>query len=127
MFRFYGSLIEQHDLRLVVLAALICLLASYTAFSMMKRLYGTRSRYPWVIAAAVVTGCGSWAAQAIALLAFQPGVTVGYNVGLTVLSGLIAVAGAGVGFWVARSTERMALGGAIVGFAIGAMHYAGMA
>src|SRR4029078_8144243 len=50
-----------------------------------------------------------------------------YNVGLTVLSGLIAVAGAGVGFWVARSTERMALGGALVGFAIGAMHYAGMA
>ena len=121
MLRLYGSLVGDHDLRLVVLAALICLLASYTAFSMMKRLQGTWSRYPWVIAAAVVTGCGSWATQAIALLAFQPGVEIGYNVGLTVLSGVIAVAGAGLGFCVARNTEQMALGGAIVGLPISLM------
>ncbi len=123
----YSSLTLQHDLRLVALAVLVCFLACYTAFSMMTRLYGAHSRYPWVIAAAVVIGCGSWATQAIALLAFHPGVAVAYNVGLTVLSGFIALAGAGLGFWIARSTERMAFGGAVVGFAIGAMHYAGMA
>lgn len=122
----YSSLVLQHDLRLVSLAVLICFLSCYTAFSMMTRLYGAQSRYPWVVAAAVVTGCGSWATHAIALLAFEPGVVIAYDVDLTLLSGFIAVCGAGLGFWVARSTERMALGGAIVGFAIGAMYYVGM-
>jgi len=127
MLKLFGTIFENHDARLVVLAALVCLLACYTAFTMMARLYAQRSRYPWVMAAAVVTGCGAWATHSIALLAYQPGVAVAYDVGLTVLSGLIAVVGCGLGFYVARSTERMALGGAIVGFAIGTMHYAGMA
>src|SRR5262245_3682835 len=100
----YNTLILQHDLRLVALAVLVCFLACYTAFSMMTRLYGAHSRYPWVIAAGVVIGCGSWATQAIALLAFQPGVAVAYNLGLTILSGFIALGGAGLGFWIARST-----------------------
>ena len=127
MLRVYSTVVEQHDLRLVILAVLICFLGCYTAFSMMTRLYAPSSRYPWVVAAAVVTGCGGWATHSIALLAFQPGVPIGYDIGLTVLSGVIAVLGSGIGFYVARSTERMALGGAIVGFAIAAMHYAGMA
>ena len=127
MLRLYDTIVHDHDARFVVLAVLVCLLACYTAFTMMARLYAHRSRYPWVIAAAVVTGCGAWATHSIVLLAFHPGVPVAYDVGLTVISGLIAVAGCGVGFYVARGTERMALGGAIVGFAIGAMHFSGMA
>jgi NO-binding membrane sensor protein with MHYT domain len=127
MLQAFGTLFQYHDARLVGLAVLVCLLASYTAFTMMARLATQRSRYPWVIAASVVTGCGAWATHSIALLAFKPGVPVAYDVGLTVTSGLIAVVGSGLGFLVARSTERMALGGAIVGLAIGAMHYVGMA
>ncbi len=127
MLKVYGTIVQYHDARLVVLAGLVCLLACYTAFTMMARLYAHRSRYPWVIAAAVVTGCGAWATHSIALLAFQSGVPAAFDVGLTVISGLIAVVGCGLGFYVARSSERMALGGAIVGFAIGAMHYVGMA
>jgi signal transduction histidine kinase len=123
----YATIVQMHDARFVVLAALVSLLACYTAFTMMARLYAHRSRYPWVIAAAVVTGCGAWATQAIVLLAFRPGVPAAYNVGLTVISGLVAVSGCGLGFYVARGTERMALGGAIVGFAIAAMHFTGMA
>jgi signal transduction histidine kinase len=127
MLKVYGTIVQYHDARFVVLAGLVCLLASYTAFSMMTRLHSPRSRYPWVIAAAVATGCGAWAAHSIALLAFRPGAPVAYDVGMTMISGLIAVVGCGLGFYIARSTERMALGGAIVGFAIGAMQYAGMA
>jgi signal transduction histidine kinase len=127
MLQALSTLIQYHDARLVGLAFLVCLLTNYTAFTMMARLATQRSRYPWVIAASVVTGCGAWATHSIALLAFKPGVPVAYDVGLTVVSGLIAVLGSGLGFFVARSTERMALGGAIVGFAIGGMHYVGMA
>ncbi len=127
MLRLYGTIVQDHDARFIALAILVCLLACYTAFTMMARLYAHRSRYPWVIAAAVVTGCGAWATHSIALLAFRPPVPVAYDVGLTVISGLIAVAGCGLGFFVARGTERMALGGSIVGFTIGAMHFTGLA
>ena len=127
MARLYGTVFQDHDARFVVLAVLVCLLACYTAFTMMARLYAHRSRYPWVVAAAVVTGCGAWATHSIVLLAFRSPVPVAYDVGLTVISGLIAVAGCGLGFFVARGTERMALGGSIVGFAIGAMHFTGLA
>lgn len=127
MLKIYSIIAAHHDLRLVLLAGLICFLANYTAFSMVSRPYSQRSRYPWVVGAALVTGCGAWAAHAIALLAFEPGVPVTYDVTLAVLSGIVAVAGSGVGFFVARGTERMALGGAIVGFAIGAMQLLGMA
>ena len=126
MLRVYETIVLFHDARFVVLALLVCLLACYTAFSMMSRLYAHHSRYPWVVASAVVTGCGAWASQAIALLAFRPDVPAAYDVDLFVMSGLVAVVGCGLGFYVARSTERMALGGSIVGFAIGAMHYIGM-
>src|SRR5258708_5456163 len=126
MLKVYSTIVQYHDARLVVLAGLVCLLGCYTAFSMMTRLYAQRSRFPWVIAAAVATGCGAWATHSIALLAFRPGVAVAYDVGATVISGLFAVVGCGIGFHVARSTERMALGGAIVGFAIAAMQYTGM-
>jgi signal transduction histidine kinase len=127
MLQLHDTIIRLHDARFLALAALVCLLACYTAFTMMARLSAHRSRHPWVISAAVVTGCGAWATHSIVLLGFQPGVLATYDVGLTVLSGLIAVAGCGIGFYVARGTERMALGGAIVGFAIGAMHFSGMA
>ena len=127
MQRLYDTIVHHHDARFVVLAVLVCLLASYTAFTMMARLYAHRARYPWVIAAAVVTGCGAWATHSILMLAYQPGVPVAYNVGMTVISGLIAVAGCGLGFYVARGTEQMALGGSIVGFAIGTMHFTGVA
>jgi len=127
MLAIYSSFLASHDLQLLVLASLISLLASYTTFSLMTRLYAPNSRYPWVVATAIVTGCGAWATHAIALLAFRPGLPVAYDVTLTLAAGMIAVLGSGVGFLVARSTERMALGGAIVGFAIGAMHYVAMA
>jgi signal transduction histidine kinase/ActR/RegA family two-component response regulator len=126
MLKLYGTIAQFHDPSLVILAAGVCLLACYTAFSMMARLYAPKSRAPWVIAAAVVTGCGAWATHSIALLAFQPGVPVSYDVGATVLSGLLAIAGCSVAFYVARTSEQMALGGALVGFTIGAMHYFAM-
>jgi len=37
MLRIYGCIIDQHDLRLVLLAGLVCLFASFTAFSLLKR------------------------------------------------------------------------------------------
>jgi signal transduction histidine kinase len=127
MSRVYQSLVEQHEIGLVLLAALVCFLGCYTAFSLVVRPHGTEwSRTPWLIAAAVVTGCGAWATHAIQLLAFRPEIAASYDPVLTVISGVVAIVGCGVGFHLARTADRMALGGAVIGAAIAAMHYIGM-
>jgi signal transduction histidine kinase len=128
MLRIYGCITEQHDLWLVLLAGVICLFACYTAFSLGARVrsLGKRAGFAWLAAAAVVTGSGVWATHFVAMLAFRPGMPIAYDVGLTVLSVVIAILFAGAGYVVARR-QGGAFGGAIVGFGVGAMHFTGMA
>jgi len=129
MFRVLGCVFEQHDLRLVVLAGLLCLLACAAAMSMIWRAHeaDARLRFAWLASAGVVAGCGIWATHFVAMLAYQAGFPVAYDLGFTILSALIAVTMCGVGFAVALSHRYPALGGAITGAAIGTMHYVGMA
>ena len=122
---------QEHDIRLVLLAVLVCLLASLTAFKLIasgRDAAAARDRWMWTAAAAVVAGCGVWATHFVAMLAYRPGLPVGYDVALTVLSLAIAVAVIGCGFAVGLAGSAWAaLGGAVVGAGIGAMHYTGMA
>lgn len=129
MFRVLGCVFEQHDLRLVVLAGLLCLLACMAAMSMIWRAHEAESRLrvSWLAAAGVVAGCGIWATHFVAMLAYQAGFPVAYDLGFTLLSALIAATMCGVGFSVALSNRYPAIGGAISGAAIGTMHYVGMA
>jgi len=128
MLRIYGCIIDQHDVRLVVVAGLVCLFASFTAFSLLKRAAAPdrRSGY-WLLATALVTGCGVWATHFIAMLAFEPGFAVSYDPFLTLLSALLAVVVAFGGFWLAIRDRRLMTGGMVVGAAIAAMHYTGVA
>jgi signal transduction histidine kinase len=129
MFRVLGCVFEQHDLRLVVLAGLLCLLACTAAMSMIWRAHETdgRVRVAWIASAGVVAGCGIWATHFVAMLAYQAGFPVAYDLGFTFLSALIAMTMCGVGFAAALSGWRPAIGGAVTGAAIGTMHYVGMA
>lgn len=129
MLRLYSCITESHDIGLVILAALICLFASYTTFNLRERARGpqTWSRFAAISAAAVVAGGGVWATHFVAMLAFRPGLPMGYDLGLTILSVAIAVIISGCGLVVSLQSRFAALGGAIVGMAIVAMHYTGMA
>src|SRR5713226_5211203 len=128
MLRVYGCIVEQHDLRLVVLAGLICLLACSTALSLLTRARQAEAArgLAWLSAAACVFGAGIWATHFVAMLAFRPGFAIGYGIGLTLLSIAAAMAISWLGFAVALRRRAPALGGAILGIAIGAMHYIGM-
>ena len=44
MLRVFGCISQQHDLRLVVLAAAVCILACFTAFSLLARSLGGAGR-----------------------------------------------------------------------------------
>jgi diguanylate cyclase (GGDEF)-like protein len=130
--RVYTCIVQEHDLRLVVLAAIVCALASFTAINLLhhvRRSTGQMRRI-WLGVAATASGSGIWATHFIAMLAFAPGIPSGYNVALTVLSLIAAMVLTGIGLGVALSRTLPGaswLGGAIVGGGIATMHYTGMA
>src|SRR5215213_8551394 len=131
MFRIYTCLTTEHDLRLVVVAGIICFLATLVAISLFRRARetGGPKRVTWIVTAALANGCGIWATHFIAMLAYDPGVGIAYNIPLTVLSLLAAATVTGVGLGVAvYFPERWstALAGAIVGGGVACMHYLGM-
>jgi methyl-accepting chemotaxis protein len=131
MFRVFNCVATEHDWRLVIVAGIVCFVASLTAISLFSRARATagRARAAWIVAAGAATGCGIWATHFIAMLAYDPGVSIAYNIGLTALSlvaaALVTAGGLAVAVYVpARSSAP--LGGAIVGGGIACMHYTGM-
>jgi diguanylate cyclase len=131
MFRVITCLSGQHDLRLVVLAGFVCFLASFVGISLLGRARATKgqTRVAWLGLAGVATGCGIWATHFVAMLAYEPGVPVAYDIGLTGLSLIFAVVLTGLGFSLAvgrSSLRRSALAGTVVGLGVGGMHYTGM-
>ncbi len=131
MFRVLNCLTTEHDFRLVLVAAVVCFLASFTAISLFQRarVTGGRTRLTWLAGAGIATGGGIWATHFIAMLAYDPGVNVAYNLGLTIASLVIAALITGVGLAVALFTSPKwgpPAGGAIVGAGVACMHYLGM-
>jgi diguanylate cyclase (GGDEF)-like protein len=131
MFRVFSCLTVEHDLRLVGLAGIVCFLASLAAINLLHRAAATRgrARAVWLGTAGAASGCGIWATHFIAVLAYDPGIGVNYNVGLTVLSLILAAGLTGAGLSVAvyiRSHWATCVGGALVGGGVACMHYLGM-
>ncbi|MDI1266198.1 MAG: EAL domain-containing protein [bacterium] len=131
MYRVLNCLVTEHDLRLVVLAGTICWLASAVAISLFHRARASRGRTRaiWIGLDATVGGCGIWATHFIAMLAYDPGNGAGYNIPVTLLSLVFAIAIVAVGLCIALMSPRrvvVALGGAVIGAGVAAMHYTGM-
>ena len=131
MLRVFTCLTEEHDWRLVILAAAICFLGSVVVISLFNRARATRgrTRLIWLGLDAAAAGCGIWATHFIAMLAYQPGFTAGYDAAITGFSLLIAVVISGTGLAIALQNSfrwSPALGGAILGTGIAAMHFTGM-
>src|SRR5258708_34273288 len=117
MYQVLNCLITEHDWRLVVLGGTICWLASAVAISLLHRAKASqgRTRAIWVGLDAAVGGCGIWATHFVAMLAYDPGTGAGYNIPVTLLSLVFAVAIAAIGFTVALLNDRrspLAIGGA---------------
>jgi signal transduction histidine kinase/NO-binding membrane sensor protein with MHYT domain/CheY-like chemotaxis protein len=123
--------IEQHDLRLVVLAAFICLVACGASLSAYRRAALASGGYQlaWTAVFGALLGSGVWSTHFVAILAYQQRLPLGFEVTQTTLSLLIAVCGAAAGVRVAvtRPTiSRRMLGGALIGLAVAGMHFLGV-
>src|SRR3954469_10930634 len=97
MFTVLSCLTQQHDLRLVLVAVVICGVACFAALTLVSRGAAAGSRGVWLAAGALAFGSGTWAAHFISMLAFSPDLPIGYDMQNTVLSIVVGVAGAGAG------------------------------
>jgi NO-binding membrane sensor protein with MHYT domain len=132
MFRTLTCLTTQHDWRLVVVAGIVCFLSSLTAITLFYRARSTAGRASaiWIAAAGVATGCGIWATHFLAMLAYEPGIPIAYDVNLTTLSLVAAVLVTASGLAVAvifPARWGAPIGGGIIGAGVACMHYLGMA
>jgi diguanylate cyclase (GGDEF)-like protein len=124
-------LVQEHDLRLVGLAVLVSILGSAATMQLFVRIMGSRggSRAGWIALGAVGTGTMVWCTHFVAMMAFRSDAPVTLDTDLTLVSLGVAILFAAPGIALAASRRRRAApaGGVVVGCAISAMHYTGMA
>ncbi|HTH97019.1 MAG TPA: EAL domain-containing protein [Stellaceae bacterium] len=132
MLRTWDCLSGEHDWRLVLLAATLCILASLTAIHLWWRAIAAQdtARRIWLAITGIMTGFCVWATHFIAMLAYTPGLPMTYDVVLTATSliAAIVVIWCGLSYATHRQNNATVLtGGACVGFGIAVMHYMGIA
>src|SRR6266852_7727674 len=122
-----------HDPYLVVLSILVASFASYTALDLGGRVGTARrlARRVWLVAAAITMGGGIWSMHFVAMLALIMPMPMSYDIGLTILSLVVAIFVTSGGFYVisrqSASPLHLVLSGIFMGLGIAAMHYTGMA
>jgi two-component system, sensor histidine kinase and response regulator len=126
--------IKNYDLWLVGLSYFVAVIASYVALDLAGRVSATRGKavsHYWLVGGALSMGAGIWAMHFVGMLAFSLPIRVSYDVGITVLSLVIAVAVSAFALYTVSGAElgwrRLAAGGVLMGLGIAAMHYTGMA
>jgi len=132
MMRIIGCITQQHDLRLVALAACICVLACGTTLTLVARAQTARQQSPlvWLLTASIVFGCGVWSLHFVAMLAFEPGIPIAYSLPMTGVSVLVAVVGSLIALlvWLFCPSRPVGVvaGGTLLGASVSAMHYCGV-
>ena len=132
MFRVLECITQQHDYRFVLIAALVCLLGNTGLFIILKRagFCVEARRGHWLAVAAVAEGTAVWATHFIAMLAYDGGMPISFDAGLTILSVAIAIGVFWAVFpWLGRtpSRGRCLVAGAGAALGIAAMHFTGVA
>ncbi|MBP2314762.1 hybrid sensor histidine kinase/response regulator [Azospirillum soli] len=122
----------HYDPLLVALSIVVATFGSYVALDLASHAREARRRPGvWLGGSAVAMGAGIWSMHFIGMLAFRTPMPVTYDIGLTTLSFLLAVAVSGAGlFAVARNIPRrltLPIAGTLTGLGIVSMHYVGMA
>ena len=118
---------------LVLISLCVAILASYTALDLSGRIATARGRtvYLWIGGGALAMGFGVWSMHFIGMLAPQLPLELGYDLGLTLWSLLVAILSSGFALWLVSQPRLPALqllfGALIMGAGISAMHYSGMA
>ena len=127
-------LVGSHDMWRVALSLLVAVLASFTALQMAGRAataVGAGAAWGWRVGGGAAMGLGIWSMHFIGMLAFSLPIAVGYDLPLTAASLAAAVAASIFALWLVSLPTlprwRLAGGALLMGLAVAAMHYVGMA
>ena len=126
-------LAEDHNPWMVLVALLICGGGAFAVAQIFERVRETAgwARVAWIFLTAVASGATIWCTHFVAMIAYDPRVPVRIDPVLTMTSLLLAIGGSSVGLFVATrngsARPLRLLGGALLGGAIAAMHFTGMA
>jgi NO-binding membrane sensor protein with MHYT domain len=125
----HGWITPTVSYTLSVLGSLLGLVCA----SRVRTAHSTGWRTWWLTLAAVaIGGTGIWSMHFVAMLGFSvSGMQIRYDVGVTALSAVFAIAAVAIGlFIVARGTRalgvRYVVGGLFAGLGVAAMHFTGM-
>ena len=112
MLRVIDCITQEHDLRLVALAACLCALACKTTVNLMAAAQTKEggSSFAHLVAASVVFGCGVWSLHFVAMLAFMSNMPISYGISLTFVSIFFAVFGALLALTVWRFSPSRQIG-----------------
>ena len=131
MQKIISCLVNEHDYRMVLVAAVVCLCGALTGFRLFSRMNGARGlvRGAWLLLTSLVAGSTVWATHFLAILAYDPGVRTGFSPAGTMMSLMVAVFFMAAGFFAAtlhKDRANTLAGGLLIGLGISAMHYTGM-
>ncbi len=134
MYKVFDCVANEHDLRLVALAAVICALSSYTTISLLHHVRRSDARMWWVwlaVSATCPPASGSGRRISSPCWRFRPGRHRLQRRADRTLADRRRSSLTGFGLAIAIMSRRAHaaawLGGAMVGGGIAAMHYTGMA
>ena len=114
-----------------VLSVLVAIFTAWTALDLLRQVQERHgvARLPWLATASAAMGGGIWSMHFIAMLGFDPGPHIGYDLITTAASLGLALLGTSLAFFVASLNQSrlvLLLAGIAMGLSIAAMHYVGM-
>lgn len=123
----------HYNLSLVALSYAIAVLASYVALDLVGRLREEKNPSAtlyWLVGGAFTMGAGIWSMHFIGMLSFIMPMPMGYDLGWTFGSLLVAILVSALALFILRKNEysvtKLAIGGVCIGLGIVCMHYSGM-
>lgn len=124
----------QYDILLVLVSYAIAVFGSFVGLNLAIRVPAAKpgaDLYFWVALSSIAIGGAIWSMHYIGMMAVDMQMPVTYDLGLTVVSMLLAVLFVAIGiFIVGRGTPsivKLLGGGTLTGLGVAAMHYTGMA
>jgi NO-binding membrane sensor protein with MHYT domain len=124
----------EYNLLLVLVSYAIAVFGSYVGLNLAIRVPSAKpgsDLYFWVALSSIALGGAIWSMHYIGMMAVDMKMPVTYDLGLTIVSMLLAVCFVAVGIIIVgrgeSSMSKLIGGGVLTGLGVAAMHYAGMA
>ncbi|MCK7610896.1 putative bifunctional diguanylate cyclase/phosphodiesterase [Roseibium sediminicola] len=126
-----SCIVFEHDPLFLALAVIILTIGAVLTMRLFARVRRTQGnlKYMWLLLSGLIAGGTIWSTHFVAMIAYESPFILGYDLVLTALSLLVAIAGTTAGLLISSMTQRSYLievGGIVFGASIAAMHFMGI-